>query len=146
MGSRDLLRLGLEAWVALCAAIWGCTGANAAPAYLAVAQAEQSSAELCGWIGVSVSPITPAFAASLGMAEPYGAIFAVPQPGSPAAVAHIEQGDVLTSINGAPLTRATDFAGIIARMAPRTTVYLYTWRNGQPRPVQVILGSAPCGV
>ena len=35
------------------------------------------------------------------MAEPSGAIFEQPEPGSPAATAGIEQGDVLTAINGA---------------------------------------------
>jgi S1-C subfamily serine protease len=123
----------------------GCIPVHATLSHLTLAQAEQSSGALCGWIGAAVTPITPAFAASLRMGEPYGAIFGAPQPGSPAAAAHIDRGDVLTSVNGVPLTRASDFAGIIARMAPRTTVYLYTWRNGQPRPVQVILGSAPCG-
>ena len=145
MGSRGLLRLGLEALLGVWPGFSGCTWADAAPSYLTLTQAEQDSNELCGWIGVAVTPMTRAFAASLGMAEPYGAIFAEPQPGSPAATTHIEQGDVVTSINGAPLLRASDFAVLIARMAPRTTVYLYTWRNGQPRPTQVILGSAPCG-
>ncbi len=145
MGSRGLLRLGLEALLALYAGFSGCTWADAAPSNLRLAQAEQNKNELCGWIGVGVTPMTRAVALSLGMAEPYGAILAEPQPGSPAAAAHIEQGDVLTSINGAPLIRASDFETIIARMAPRTTVYLYTWRNRQPRAVQVTLGSAPCG-
>jgi hypothetical protein len=34
------------------------------------------------------------FADSLGMAKPYGAIFGQPKPGSPAAQAGIEAGDV----------------------------------------------------
>ncbi|HEY7245897.1 MAG TPA: PDZ domain-containing protein [Xanthobacteraceae bacterium] len=146
MASRGLLRLGLEALLlALYAGLLGCTWMAPTASYLGLAQAGENSRELCGWIGVAVSPMTRAFAVSLGMSEPYGAIFGELQPGSPAAAADIEQGDAVTSINGAPLVRASDFAGIIARMAPRTTVYLYTWRNGQPRPVQVILGSAPCG-
>ncbi len=145
MGSRDLLRLGLQALpLALCAGLSVCSWAGAS-LYFLLAQAGEDSQDLCGAIGVTVSPITRAFATSLGMGEPYGAIFGEPQPGGPAAAAQIAQGDVLTAINGSPLIHAGDFAGIIARMAPRTTVYLYTWRNGQPRPVQVILGSAPCG-
>ena len=52
------------------------------------------------------------------MAVPYGAIFDRPEPDSPAAKAHIEQGDVLTAINGSPLRRSSDFAGIISEMAP----------------------------
>jgi serine protease Do len=88
--------------------------------------------------------MTAAFADSLGMAEPYGAIFDQPEPGSPAANAHIEQGDVLTSINGSPLMRSSDFAGIISAMAPGTSVYLYTWRGGEARQVTVVVSSAQC--
>jgi hypothetical protein len=47
-------------------------------------QEAQNVGDVCGWIGVGVSPMTAAFAESLGMAEPYGAIFDRPEPGSPA--------------------------------------------------------------
>jgi S1-C subfamily serine protease len=113
-------------------------------ANLLVVQGERRANDPCGWIGVGVSPMTTAFAESLGMAEPYGAIFDRPEPGSPAADAHIEQGDVLTAINGAPLMRAADFAGIISAMAAGTPVYLSTRRDGQLREVMLVLGSAPC--
>jgi serine protease Do len=109
-----------------------------------VVQAQENGNELCGWIGVKVSPMTAPFAESLGMAEPYGAIFERPEPGSPAAAAHIEAGDVLTAINGSPLMRSSDFAGIISAMAPGTSVYLDTWRDRQATQVTVVLGSAPC--
>jgi serine protease Do len=95
-------------------------------------------------MGVQVSPMTAAFAESLGMAEPYGAIFDRPEPGSPAATAGIEQGDVLTAINGSPLMRSSDFAGIISMMAPGTSVYLNTWRDGEAMQVKLMLGSAQC--
>jgi len=94
-------------------------------------QEQWNGNDVCGWIGVGVSPMTTAFAESLGTSEPYGAIFDQPEPGSPAAAAHIQQGDVLTTINASPLMRASDFAGLISAMA--ATVYLYTWRDGQLR-------------
>ena len=103
---------------------------------------KQNANDLCGWMGVEVRPMTAAFAASLGMAVPYGAIFDQPEPGSPAANAHIEQGDVLTAVNGSPLMRSSDFAGIISNMAPGTTVNLATWRNGEARQITSKLGSA----
>jgi len=78
------------------------------------------------------------------MAEPYGAIFDQPEPGSPAATAGIEQGDVLTAINGSPLMRASDFARIISMTAPGTSVYLNTSRNGETMQVTLILASTPC--
>jgi len=107
-------------------------------------QGKHQGDDVCGWIGVAVSPMTAAFAESLGMTEPYGAIFDRPEPGSPAAAANIEQGDVLTAINGSPLMRSTDFAEIISVMAPNATVYLDTRRDGVAMQIKVILGSAPC--
>jgi serine protease Do len=144
---QALLGLHFAGWscAAACIARAGVTDATAAQERVdQLVQQERQNNGLCGWIGTGVSPMTAAFAESLGMAEPYGAIFDQPEPGSPAAQAHIEQGDVLTSINGAPLMRAGDFAGIISAMAPGTTVYLATWRDGQPRQVTLTLGAAPC--
>ena len=109
-----------------------------------VVQEEQKRHDLCGWMGIAVSPMTAAFAESLGMAAPYGAIFEQPEPGSPAATAGIEQGDVLTAINGSPLVRSSDFAEIISMMAPGTSVYLNTLRDGEAMQVQLIIGSAQC--
>jgi serine protease Do len=98
----------------------------------------------CGWIGVAVSPMTAAFANSLGMVEPYGAIFEAPEPGSPAAHAGIQAGDVITSINGATIERSSDFAAMIAQMAPETIVHLATYRDGQRIELPVVLGSGKC--
>ena len=109
-----------------------------------VVQEKQKRPDLCGWMGVAVSPMTAAFAESLGMAEHYGAIFDRPEPGSPAATAGIEQGDVLTAINGSPLMRSSDFAGIISMMAPGTSVYLNTSRDGKAMQVKLMLGSTQC--
>jgi serine protease Do len=118
--------------------------AHAYVAHAAVVQEKQKGNDLCRWMGVAVSPMTAAFAESLGMAEPYGAIFEQPEPGSPAATAGIEQGDVLTAINGNPLMVSGDFAGIISMMAPGTSVSLNTSRNGEAMQVNLVLGSAQC--
>jgi hypothetical protein len=108
----------------------------------AVRQAQGSDA--CGWIGVRVNPMTPAFAASLGMAEPYGAIFDRPEPGSPAANAKIEAGDVITTVNGSPVMRSSEFAAMISAMAPGSTVCLTTLRNGQMIKVALTLDRGKC--
>jgi serine protease Do len=105
---------------------------------------EQNVPDECSFLGVQVRPITAAFAASLGMAEPYGAIFDRPEPDGPAARAGIQTGDVVTSINGLPLSSWSDFATTISQFAPGTTVNLTTWRNGQLIEVAVTLGSTKC--
>jgi serine protease Do len=147
MAGGDFARTVMEALLGFHVGFMDFATSYAAHAYVAnttVVQEKQKSNDLCGWMGVQVSPMTAAFAESLGMAEPYGAIFERPEPGSPAATAGIEEGDVLTAINGSPLMRSSDFAGIISMMAPGTSVYLNTWRDGEAREVSLTLGSAQC--
>jgi serine protease Do len=88
--------------------------------------------------------MTRPVADSLGLTELTGAIFDRPEPGSPAAGAGIEAGDVITGINGAPLTNAADFATTISMIAPGTIVHFSTWRNGQLIEVKMTLGSSKC--
>ena len=82
---------------------------------------------------------------SLGMAERYGTVFRRPRPGGPAANAGIEAFDVVTAINGAPLTTWQDFAMTISKMAPGTVVDLTTYRDSQLIDVRVTLGWSKCG-
>ena len=88
--------------------------------------------------------MTAAFADSLGMTEPFGAIFDRPESGSPAANAGIEAGDVLTAVNGTPLLKSSDFEAIISAFAPDTVVELNTWRSGEFMRRRVTLGSTKC--
>ena len=103
-----------------------------------------TASSTCGWIGVGVQPMTTAFADSLGMSAPYGAIFDSPEAGSPAASVGIEMGDVLTTVNGNPLVKWSDFAGIIASLAPGDTVYLSIRRNEQLLELAPMVGQGKC--
>jgi serine protease Do len=107
-------------------------------------RAQAQATDPCGWIGVAVSPITSAFATSLGMVQPYGAIFEQPDPGSPAAQAGIQAGDVLTSVNGTNVEKAADFTKMIAELAPETIIHLQTYRDGQIIERQITLGWGKC--
>jgi serine protease Do len=98
----------------------------------------------CGSIGVKVRPMTAAFATSLGMTEPYGAIFGRPRPGSAAAKAGIERYDVVTAIDGVPLRGWRDLAPAIAKTAPGTKIYLTTWRSRQLMQTRVTVSSGSC--
>ncbi|MGO9699687.1 MAG: S1C family serine protease [Xanthobacteraceae bacterium] len=109
------------------------------------AHAQQPATTLfCGSIGVKVGPMTPAFANSLGITERYGAIFHRPRPGGPAAQAGIEALDVVTAINGAPLTSWRDFATAISTLAPGTVVHLTTYRNRELIDVRVRVAWSKC--
>ena len=88
--------------------------------------------------------MTRAFADSLGMTGLYGGIFKQPKPGSPAAHAKIEAGDVITAINGVPLRNWSDFTTTISAIAPGTIVHFTTYRDGQLIEVKAILGASKC--
>ena len=132
--------------IAICATVLICgfvLSGQAQPS-TSIAQHGQGGPVFCGWIGVSVSPMTRAFADSLGMVEPYGAIFDQPEPGSPAAQAGIEAGDVITAINGRILKSARDFATIISNRAPPIRIHLTVYRNGELMDFKVRVGYSNC--
>jgi serine protease Do len=133
------MRIAVGAVVLICGLVPPAQAQSSGPT---VRHAQGSVA--CGWIGVQVSPMTRAFADSLGMAEPYGAIFDLPEAGSPAAAAGIQAGDVITAVNGSPVMRSSDFAAMIAVMAPSTTAYLSTFRDGQMIEVKLVVSSGKC--
>jgi S1-C subfamily serine protease len=110
----------------------------------AVRAQHAATPQFCGWIGAQVGPMTAAFASSLGLTELYGGIFKRPLPGSPAAHAGIEAGDVITAIDGSPLRNSSDFASAISAMAPGTIVHLTTYRDRQLIEAKVTLGYSRC--
>lgn len=119
--------------------------ACAVGAWPLAAKAQHSAPQQsCGWIGVQVSPMTRAFADRLGMTELYGGIFKQPKPGSPAAHAKIEAGDVITAIDGTTLKTWSDFATTISMTSPGTVVHLTTYRDGQMIEAKATLGSSVC--
>lgn len=110
-----------------------------------VAHAQQPApTPFCGWIGAKVGPLTEVTADSLGMTQPYGAVFRRPRRGGPAAKAGIAAYDVVTAINGASLADWRDFATMISAKAPGTVVSLTTYRNRQLIEVHVRLGWSKC--
>jgi S1-C subfamily serine protease len=64
---------------------------------------------------------------------------AVPPP-----MLELEAFDVVTLVNGSPLEHARDFVPLISAMAPGSSVYLNTNRNGQLIMVTLTVGSIKC--
>jgi len=84
-----LITVVIEALLVFQISAWTYAVSDIAQAHVADAtvvqeekQEQWNRNDVCGWIGVGVSPMTTAFAESLGMSEPYGAIFDQPEPGS----------------------------------------------------------------
>src|SRR5499425_1497678 len=56
-----------------------------------------------GWLGVALQPLSPELAESLGLKDTTGALVASTMPGSPAATAGLQQGDVIVAFDKIPV-------------------------------------------
>ena len=108
-----------------------------------IAQLKDKGRVTRGWMGVSIQPVTPDLANSLGLKEAYGAIVDDPQPGSPAAKAGVQAGDVITALDGNAVKDSRDVAVKVGMLAPGSAVKLDLLRNGQAKTVTVTLGEKP---
>ena len=84
-----------------------------------------------GWLGVHIQPVTKDIAASLGLEGTDGAIVARVQPESPAEEAGLEQGDVITAVNQAPVEDTRALSQTIAAIDAGTSATLTVWRDGK---------------
>jgi serine protease Do len=96
-----------------------------------------------GWLGVQVQSIDEDLARSLKMNDTKGAIVSNVTPGSPAAEAGLEAGDVVRSLDGKPVETSADLSSRIASMGPGTSVALDVLRDGSEKTVHVKLGTFP---
>jgi putative serine protease PepD len=64
-------------------------------------------------------------------------------PGGPAAKAGLQAGDVITAVNGTPISDVNQFVATIATYAPGKTVTLTVNRGGQNKSIKLTLGAQP---
>jgi serine protease Do len=132
-------------------AIYSPTGGSvgiafAVPADIAkavVVQLRDKGAVTRGWVGLQIQSMTPDMAESLGLTKPHGALVAEAVPGGPAAKAGITAGDVVTSVNAAPLKDSRTLFRSVADAAPGSQMAFGILRDGKERTVQVTLGELP---
>ena len=96
-----------------------------------------------GYLGVSIQEVTPSLQKAFGLPSAEGALIGDVTPDSPGAKAGIQNGDVITSINGQPVPDYTDLRLRISQTAPGTVVKLEVYRGGQKREMSVTLAEFP---
>lgn len=85
-----------------------------------------------GWLGVVPQPLTPELAEGLGLKHADGVLVRGVYPGSPAAQAGLQPGDVIRQIDGNAVHDMRDALNRVAAMQPGTQVTLSGMRHSQP--------------
>jgi serine protease Do len=96
-----------------------------------------------GWLGVQIQPVTREAAESFDLPDTHGALVASVVPGSPAAGAGIQAGDVIRKMNGELLDRFKDLPKLVANARAGTSASFEIWRNGEARTLNLRLETMP---
>ncbi len=96
-----------------------------------------------GWIGVSLQPLSPELAQSLGLDGTQGAVVGATITGSPAAQAGLQQGDVILSYNKIPVEDYRHVQRLVAETAVGKIVTLELLRKKQKVQVSLTIGEIP---
>jgi len=96
-----------------------------------------------GYIGVATQPVTPPMAKALRLPEPAGALLSSVEPGSPAAKAGLEPGDVIRTVNDQKIATPKDLAMTVATVKPGEEARLHLVRDGTELDIKVRVGEQP---
>jgi serine protease Do len=93
-------------------------------------------------LGVMVQPIDQSLASSFKLSNPAGALVSKVDPGSAAARAGIEPGDVILKCNGQAVVDAGSLSYAIGMLQPGSEVKLDVWRQGKAMTLTAKLDNA----
>ena len=96
-----------------------------------------------GYIGVSLQPLDPNVAAALDIPKDRGELIRAVTPGGPASRAGIQQGDVIISVAGRPVTPDESLAYLVAQQPVGSRVPLELFRNGRRQTTTVTVAERP---
>ncbi|MCU6454804.1 Do family serine endopeptidase [Sphingomonas sp. A2-49] len=97
-----------------------------------------------GYIGVSIGgPVDDDAAAALGIPKNAGELIARVEPAGPAARGGLRVGDVVTKINGQPVTKEQSLTYLVSNLKPGTTARFDVLRGGQPVSVGIAVATRP---
>jgi len=96
-----------------------------------------------GWLGVLIQPVDEDIRKALGLSEARGALVSRVEPGSPAAKAGIEPGDVIVGLDGKPVEDPRDLAKKVAQAGPGHRAEIEVIRDGERKVLRVELAEMP---
>jgi serine protease Do len=96
-----------------------------------------------GTLGVVAQTLTPTMAAGLGLVRTAGVILADVAPGGPAAIAGLEAGDVVLTLDGKPMENARQFEVNVYRRRVGDVVAIEYERAGQAQKTSAAVRERP---
>lgn len=96
-----------------------------------------------GWLGVAIQRVDARLATAFRMGSRRGVLVADVRPGSPAAKAKLQRGDVIMTVDGVPVHAPSHLRNVIASKGSKRKVHLKLWRDGKAKQMSVRLGRAP---
>jgi serine protease Do len=98
-----------------------------------------------GYIGISIEDVTPQNAKFFDVKKAVGALVSDVTPDSPGSKAGLKSGDVITELNGKPVSDAGELQMETSQKQPGDTIHLSVIRDGKIVEVPVTLESANSG-
>src|SRR5687767_15512099 len=115
----------------MCSLTWGIRGVSFAipieVARVGSKQLHESGKVTRGRLGVQIQALTPELAKSFKLDNTKGVLVASVEPGSPAAKAGLQAGDVIIAFEGKPVESANELPRVVAASKPGSTVTLDVW-------------------
>ncbi len=91
------------------------------------------------FIGVQISDVTPDNAKFFDMKKAEGALVSEVEPDAPGAKAGLRTGDVITELDGKPVTDAGQLQMMVGQKRPGETIHLEVMRDSKPTTIAVKL-------
>jgi len=93
-----------------------------------------------GWLGIAIQDVTPSIAKAFNVTETKGALVSDIDPKGPSANSGLKRGDVITGLNGKPVTGPNELRLRVAEMAPDSMAHLQVVSDGRSHEIDVKLG------
>lgn len=93
-----------------------------------------------GWLGVAIQNIAPEMLDAFKLDDANGALVSGIVSDAPADAAGLKQGDVIVGFHGSEVADSSALPGLVAVVAPGTTVEVEIIRNGDRMTIPVTLG------
>jgi serine protease Do len=95
------------------------------------------------WLGVAIQDMTGDLARSFKMTQKSGALVTEVSKGSPAEKSGLKKGDVITSLDGKPVTDVADLRNRVAMTAPGTKIEIVLVRDEKQQELTVQVEEQP---